>query len=82
MTMLGVPYGTAVTNAESLAREQAASIAADISQNGGPANLQDQTVVALVAYIQRLGQDIKLANAAAQVSATTTPPAAVAGVTP
>jgi cytochrome c oxidase cbb3-type subunit I/II len=62
MAMLGVPYGKAVTEAIPMAKAQAASIAADVEKNGGPANLQDREIVAMVAYIQRLGQDIKLAN--------------------
>ena len=46
-----------------MAREQAQSIAADVEKNGGPANLAEQDIVAIVAYIQRLGSDIKLASA-------------------
>ena len=70
MSMLGVPYGKAVTEAIPMAKVQAAIVAADIEKNGGPANLQEQEIVAIVAYIQRLGQDIKLAN-----SPTATTPA-------
>ena len=75
MAMLGVPYGDAVTKAESMARAQAKVVAADIEKNGGPANLQDQEIVALIAYVQRLGQDIKLAT-------QTPPPVAVRVTTP
>ena len=64
MAMLGVPYGDAVNNAEKMARAQAMTIAADIEKNGGPANLQEKDIVALIAYVQRLGQDIKLATPA------------------
>ena len=63
MAMLGVPYGDAVTSAEAMAREQARTVAADIEKNGGPANLAEQDIVAIVAYVQRLGRDIKLASA-------------------
>ena len=75
MAMLGVPYGDAVTNAESMARKQAQEVATDIEKNGGPVGLQDMEIVAIVAYVQRLGQDIKLANAPPPVAAraTTTP---------
>jgi cytochrome c oxidase cbb3-type subunit I/II len=58
MAMLGVPYGDAVNRAPAMAREQAARIAASLAQAGGPANLQGKEVVALIAYIQRLGRDI------------------------
>jgi cytochrome c oxidase cbb3-type subunit I/II len=64
MAMLGVPYGEAINHAEQMARAQAKTVAADIEKNGGPANLQDKDIVALIAYVQRLGQDIKLATPA------------------
>ncbi|MDZ7630220.1 MAG: cytochrome-c oxidase, cbb3-type subunit II [Gemmatimonadaceae bacterium] len=82
MAMLGVPYGDAVTKAEAMAREQAATVAADIEKNGGPANLQERDIVAIVAYIQRLGQDIKLANANPAAPRTPAAPAQVARTTP
>ncbi len=59
MVMLGVPYGEAVTRAPAMAREQAMQIGAAIAQQGGPKGLEDKQVVALVAYMQRLGRDIK-----------------------
>ena len=59
MVMLGVPYGDAVTRAPELAREQARTIAADIEAAGGPKGLADKEIVALVAYLQRLGTDIR-----------------------
>src|SRR5690606_38603799 len=55
MVMLGVPYGDAVNNAPAMAREQAQTIAAGIESQGGPAGLADREIVALVAYLQRLG---------------------------
>ncbi len=73
MAMLGVPYGDAVNNAEKMARAQAITIAADIEENGGPANLQEKDIVALIAYVQRLGQDIKLANQAPATTAARAP---------
>ncbi len=72
MVMLGVPYGEAVTNAPAMAREQAKQIGAGIEAAGGPAGIQDREVVALIAYLQRLGKDIRQAP----------PVAAAAGVTP
>lgn len=58
MTMLGVPYGDAVKNAESMAREQAKEIAAAVVEQGGPQGLESKQIVALTAYLQRLGTDI------------------------
>ncbi len=60
MTILGVPYGEAATpgRAAELAREQARLIAADLKQQGGYEGLDDKKVIALVAYLQRLGTDI------------------------
>jgi len=59
MVMLGVPYGEAVNRAPELARAQAAEMAATIESQGGPSGLADKEVIALVAYLQRLGRDIK-----------------------
>ena len=61
MVMLGVPYGDAVRNAPAMAREQAQRIGASIESSGGPSGIADREVVALIAYLQRLGQDIKSA---------------------
>ncbi len=57
--MLGVPYGEAVRNAPAMAREQAAQIAAEIEAQGGPKGLGDREIIAMVAYLQRLGTDIE-----------------------
>jgi cytochrome c oxidase cbb3-type subunit I/II len=59
MAMLGVPYGEAVQRAPEMAREQASAMAASIAAQGGPQGLEDREVVALVAYLQRLGTDLK-----------------------
>jgi cytochrome c oxidase cbb3-type subunit I/II len=57
---LGAPYTREeVTGAAALGRQQAQQIAAAIAQQGGPAGLEDTQLVALVAYLQRLGTDIK-----------------------
>jgi cytochrome c oxidase cbb3-type subunit I/II len=58
MTMLGVPYGDAVKNAEEMARTQAREIAASVVAQGGPKDLEDKQIIALTAYLQRLGRDI------------------------
>ncbi|MEZ4223689.1 MAG: cytochrome-c oxidase, cbb3-type subunit I [Polyangiaceae bacterium] len=58
--MIGVPYPDAVQGkAEGMAREQAKEIADAIVTQGGPAGLEDKKIVALIAYLQRLGTDIK-----------------------
>jgi cytochrome c oxidase cbb3-type subunit I/II len=59
MAMLGVPYGAAIHSAEVMARAQAKQVAAEIVTQGGPAGLEDKEIVALIAYLQRLGTDIK-----------------------
>jgi len=58
MAMLGVPYGEAVKRAPEMAREQAARIAAELEQQGGYPGLEGKKIIALVAYLQRLGTDI------------------------
>jgi cytochrome c oxidase cbb3-type subunit I/II len=60
MVTLGVPYGAAEKqDARGMARAQAEQIAAEIVQKGGPAGLENKDVIALIAYMQRLGVDIK-----------------------
>jgi cytochrome c oxidase cbb3-type subunit I/II len=66
MAMLGVPYGKAVTSAEPMARAQAREIASELVAQGGPSGLEDKQIVALIAYLQRLGSDIKKAPAGAE----------------
>ncbi len=63
MAMLGVPYGDAVNNAPEQARAQAKAIAAGLAAQGGPDDLAEREVVAMIAYLQRLGKDIKIAAA-------------------
>ncbi len=70
MVMLGVPYGEAVHSARAMAVTQSEEIAVKIVQQGGPAGLQDKQIVALVAYLQRLGVDLKGAGALAQAPST------------
>ncbi len=59
MALLGVPYGDAVNHAETMARAQAAEIGKRIVEQGGPPGLETKEIVALTAYLQRLGTDIK-----------------------
>ncbi len=74
MVMLGVPYGDAVNNAPAMARAQAAEIARNIAEQGGPEGLEDKEMVAMVAYMQRLGKDIK-----ATATSATAPAAGATG---
>jgi len=61
MAMLGVPYGAAIGHAPAMARDQARALATSIASQGGPQDLADKEIVALVAYLQRLGTDIRSA---------------------
>jgi cytochrome c oxidase cbb3-type subunit I/II len=63
MAMLGVPYGEAVTNATAMAQAQARELAGDVERSGGPTGLADKEIIAIVAYMQRLGRDITNPNA-------------------
>ncbi len=57
---LGTPYSDQdVTSAIADAQTQAAQIAARVEASGGPEGLEDREIVAVVAYLQRLGTDIK-----------------------
>ena len=61
MQQLGVPYSDeAVENAVTLAQAQALEIAEGVEAAGGPEGLEDRQIVALVAYLQRLGTDLKV----------------------
>jgi len=67
MAMLGVPYGDAVKPgiAEQMAREQAQRMAAGIVEAGGPSGLETKQIIALTAYLQRIGRDVKQSTVAA-----------------
>jgi len=59
MRLLGVPYTDEdVVQANDKLRQQAEEIAADLSQQGADVRA-DREIVALIAYLQRLGTDIK-----------------------
>ncbi|QOV88404.1 cytochrome-c oxidase, cbb3-type subunit I [Humisphaera borealis] len=59
MQALGVPYTDADrAGASESAKVQAGRIAANIAQQGGPPGLEQKKVVALIAYVQRLGKDL------------------------
>ena len=55
---LGAPYVRELTEAEQMARDQAKLISEEIVKQQGPAGLEDKQVIALIAYLQRLGVDI------------------------
>jgi cytochrome c oxidase cbb3-type subunit I/II len=62
---LGVPYPEGFERiALDSAKAQAATIAADIAKSGNAVGA-DKEIVALIAYLQRLGTDIKKAPVAA-----------------
>jgi cytochrome c oxidase cbb3-type subunit I/II len=74
MKKVGVPYDDAtLSSGAALARKQAALVAKEIVDQKGPAGLDTKQVVALVAYLQRLGKDLYAAPESA-VAAATTPP--------
>jgi cytochrome c oxidase cbb3-type subunit I/II len=66
MVILGVPYTQGeLDKAVYLLQSQAAEVEKNLRQdpefvkNYGDANIQDKEIVALIAYLQRLGTDIK-----------------------
>lgn len=57
MRNLGVPYSDAeVADADKLAEEQAKKIGASLAEAGAPKGLEHKEIVALIAYLQSLGQ--------------------------
>ncbi|MFP5519723.1 MAG: cytochrome-c oxidase, cbb3-type subunit I [Bdellovibrionia bacterium] len=57
LKMLGTPYDDdTVANADIVAQKEAQVIAEDLVKNGAPAGLENKQVVALIAYMQALGQ--------------------------
>ena len=63
MAALGVPYDTdARTDAVALARTQADHVAELLVAAGGPKGMQGEEVVAVIAYLQRLGRDVRVAQ--------------------
>ena len=56
---LGVPYSEEeAVGAADAARTQAVTIAAEVVEQGGPSDLEGKKIMALIAYLQRLGTDI------------------------
>lgn len=78
MAMLGVPYEKSVLNdAASAARAQAKEVADKLVKQGGPAGMENREIIAMIAYLQRLGKDIEAGR-----NAVAAPPAAVAPAAP
>jgi cytochrome c oxidase cbb3-type subunit I/II len=62
LTMLGDPYSKQeINNAQEIARRQADKIASEIVDQGGPKDLDDKQIVALIAYLQSLGTEVERA---------------------
>jgi cytochrome c oxidase cbb3-type subunit I/II len=73
---LGAPYSPEeIEGAEALARAQARSVAEDVVKQGGPPGLEEKMVVALIAYLQRLGTDLYAPPPSAAAPAPEAPPA-------
>ena len=67
MAMLGVPYGKAILDdATVAAKQQAGDLAAKLVSLGGPQGMEDKDIIALIAYLQRLGVDIRQAKGGIQ----------------
>ena len=65
LRMLGTPYSDdEVQNAIEIAREEAEAIAREVEAQGGPEGLETKQIVAIVAYLQRLGTDIQTTSTA------------------
>ncbi|MCA9020923.1 MAG: cbb3-type cytochrome c oxidase subunit II, partial [Planctomycetaceae bacterium] len=69
-SFLGAPYTRALDDSIAMAKEQAKAIADDIEKQKGPSGLEDKQVVALIAYLQRLGTDIYKTPAATDKTET------------
>jgi cytochrome c oxidase cbb3-type subunit I/II len=81
LSKVGVPYDQAtISDGEGLARKQAAEVAKEIVAQNGPGGLDTKQVVALVAYLQRLGKDLYATPAVA--AAASAPTAAPTGDNP
>jgi cytochrome c oxidase cbb3-type subunit I/II len=60
MQFLGVPYTTdEIKNGVANAKAQAAAITTTLVSSGVPEAIVDKEVISLIAYMQRLGMDIK-----------------------
>lgn len=61
MKMLGVPYSDeVVANGDMMAEKQALEIAQGLEAEGAPKGLEKKEIVALIAYLQTLGQKVSV----------------------
>jgi len=71
MRMLGVPYtDQAIENCIEDAKKQAGGIVAKITEYESPGDLKDKKVIALIAYLDKLGRDISEPAPAANTDPT------------
>ncbi|MBI3541886.1 MAG: cytochrome-c oxidase, cbb3-type subunit I [Deltaproteobacteria bacterium] len=60
MRTVGVPYSDRdIERAETAAREDAKAIATELERQGAPKGMDDKEIVALIAYLQRLGHTVE-----------------------
>jgi cytochrome c oxidase cbb3-type subunit I/II len=71
--MLGAPYDFPISESSEVARRQAEQVAGVLVEQGGPANVQETQIIALIAYLQRLGTDISLPDAPPPAASPTDP---------
>ncbi|MGN6137160.1 MAG: cytochrome-c oxidase, cbb3-type subunit II, partial [Aureliella sp.] len=62
--LLGAKYDFEPNQAEEIARQQAREISAAMVKQGGPRGKEEMQVIAMIAYLQRLGTDITRPDAA------------------
>lgn len=63
LSRVGVPYTDAeIDGAVAAAEAQAAEIARDVAAQGGPQGLERKEIMAMVAYLQRMGTDLRAAQ--------------------
>ena len=82
---VGVPYtADQIQNAEQDARAQAKKIADALVAQGGPRNMEDREIVAMIAYLQKLGKAAPVAAPApvTPAAAPVTPAAAAVPAAP
>ena len=79
MRTLGVPYSAGeIEQAVDAAHKQAGEIAAKIVADKGPTGLEDKEVIAVIAYVDRLGRDLFAPPPSATGSASAAPGATLA----
>lgn len=69
-SLLGAKYDFEFSEAEQLARKQAKEIAEAMVKQGGPSGKEEMQVIAMIAYLQRLGTDITRPDALPEKPAT------------